>query len=214
MNGNWHSISHRSIIRQPPDVPAGLANNITFTNRTRITIEHANAWQNFYKQESVQSVIVARLVLEAIDSDYIKELEDEYLGYSRETVKSVLAHVKTNYCTITTLDKNEAKDDFKQLWNGQGHITKFARNLDQKQEWCIEINVDKTDCTWKVCMPSNYSTTRTCKSGRTEPMQIKHGPMQNVFSEGMENKKQLDEGAKGTQIRVRKCQQRDQSNTQ
>ena len=134
-----------ALLPQPPNVPAGLLNNSTLTNRTRITTDHANAWQNFYKQESVQGVIVDRLVLEAVDSDYVEELEDEYLGYSRETIKTVLTHIKTNYCTITTLDKKEAKDAFEQLWNGQGHITKFARNLDRKQEWCTEINVNKTD---------------------------------------------------------------------
>ena len=133
------------LIAQPPIVPAGLTNGTTIVNRTKINLEHQKKWGNYYKQQSVISVVVQRIVSEAVESEYVEELDDEYLGYANQTIKSVLTHIRNNYCTVTTLDRKKAKADFNQLWSGSGHITKFDKQIKKKASWCKEVGVKIED---------------------------------------------------------------------
>ncbi len=64
----------------PPIVPANLANNTTLTHRTRIMADHNLECQEFWKQESVDAILVDKIVREAVDAAYVEELDDDYIG--------------------------------------------------------------------------------------------------------------------------------------
>jgi hypothetical protein len=118
----------------PPLIPAGLVNNMTITDHTRITATHAIANQEFWKQEAVNAIIVERIVNEIVDATYVEELEDDYVGYSGQTIKTIIAHIKREWCTVTTLEKKQALAAFNLQWDFISHITKFARELDKQQK--------------------------------------------------------------------------------
>jgi hypothetical protein len=131
----------------PPIIPTGLANNTTITNRARINAMHNLENQEFWKQEAVDAIIVERIVSEIVDSTYVEELEDDYIGYSSQTIKTIIDHLKTEWCTVTTLEKKQASEAFNLQWDYTTHITKFARELDKQQKLCREIGVPAADLT-------------------------------------------------------------------
>ena len=77
----------------PPIVATGLTNTTTLTNRASITGLHNLACQELWKQEAVDALIVDKIVCEAIDPTYVKELEDDYMGYSGQTIKMIIQHL-------------------------------------------------------------------------------------------------------------------------
>jgi hypothetical protein len=103
-------------------------------HRTRIMADHNLECQEFWKQESVDAIIVDKIVREAVDTAYVEELDDDYIGYGAQTIKSILEHVHTEWCVVTTLEKNQAAAAFHVQWDLSSHIMKFARELDKQQK--------------------------------------------------------------------------------
>eukprot|EP00804_Cyclotella_cryptica_P000162 CCRYP_017462-RA/>CCRYP_017462-RA protein AED:0.81 eAED:0.81 QI:0/0/0/0.5/1/1/2/0/589 len=131
----------------PPIVPANLANNTTLTHRTCIMADHNLECQEFWKQESVDAIIVDKIVREAVDAAYVEELDDDYIGYRAQTIKTILEHLRTEWCVVTTLEKKQASAAFHVQWDLTSHITKFARELDKQQKLCRDIGVPAPDAT-------------------------------------------------------------------
>eukprot|EP00804_Cyclotella_cryptica_P009387 CCRYP_018075-RA/>CCRYP_018075-RA protein AED:0.43 eAED:0.43 QI:0/0/0/1/1/1/2/0/231 len=131
----------------PPIVPANLANNTTLTHRTRIMADHNLECQEFWKQESVDAIIIDKIVCKAVDAAYVEELNDNYIGYGAQTIKTVLEHLRTEWCVVTTLEKKQASAAFHVQWDLTSHITKFARELDKQQKLCRDIGVPAPDDT-------------------------------------------------------------------
>eukprot|EP00804_Cyclotella_cryptica_P001037 CCRYP_008358-RA/>CCRYP_008358-RA protein AED:0.67 eAED:0.67 QI:0/0/0/0.5/1/1/2/0/762 len=132
-------------ITAPPIVPEALANNATLTSRTRVMADHNLACHEFWLQEAVDSIIVDRVVREVIDAAYVEELEDDYVGYNTQSIKSILSHLRSEWCIITTLERKQAAHDFRVIWDLTSHITKFARELDKQQKLCRQIGVPASD---------------------------------------------------------------------
>ena len=132
-------------LQAPPLVPTALANNTTTVNRARIQANERVDKEEYWKQESLDSVIVDRIVNEAVDQIYVEELEDEYIGYANLTIKEVIKHLRDEWCVVTTMEKKEAADAFKVKWDPTTHITGLAKELDRKQRLCQNINVPATD---------------------------------------------------------------------
>eukprot|EP00804_Cyclotella_cryptica_P023189 CCRYP_000382-RA/>CCRYP_000382-RA protein AED:0.66 eAED:0.41 QI:0/0/0/0.33/1/1/3/0/253 len=125
-------------VTAPPIVPEALANNATLTSRTRVMADHNLACQEFWLQEAVDAIIVDRIVREVIHVAYIDELEDDYVGYNTQSIKSILLHLRSEWCIITTLEQKQAADDFRVIWDLTSHITKFARRLLPSQQTLAE----------------------------------------------------------------------------
>ena len=132
-------------LTRPPLVPVGLTNTMTITARHAITSKDDHDQADFWTQEAVDSIIVDRIVTEIIDAPYVEELEEDYVGYANQTIKTVLVHLKSTWCTVTTLEKKQAAEQFQIKWNGTTHITKYARQLDKQQKLCRDIGVPAHD---------------------------------------------------------------------
>ena len=124
-----------------------LTNSTTVINRARYSAEQNLSWTEYWKQESIDSVLVERMIKEIIDKEYIEELENEYAGYSNQKIKDILSHLKTEWCVVTTLEKKKAADAFRFQWDQTTHITKYARELTKQQGLCIDIGVTASDGT-------------------------------------------------------------------
>jgi hypothetical protein len=88
--------------------------------------------------------MVDRIVNELVDSTYVEELELDYVGFNNETIKSIINHIKTEWCVVTTMDKTMAIEAFKEKWDGVCNITKFAQNLDRKMVEANDIDAEAT----------------------------------------------------------------------
>ena len=101
--------------------------------------DHNLECQEYWKQEAVDAVIVNKIVREGID--------DNFVGYSAQTTKSIIVHLHHEQCIITTLKQKQAAAAFYIQWDLTSHITKFARELDKQQKLCRDIGVPAADAT-------------------------------------------------------------------
>jgi len=76
---------------------------------------------------------------------YVEELDEDYVGYSNQTIKTILTHIKDNWCIITTLEKKQAAENFRVQWDATSHITKYVRQLDKQQRLCRDIGIPAPD---------------------------------------------------------------------
>ena len=63
------------------------------------------------------------------------------MGYSDKTTKSLLTHLKTTWCNITTLEKGKALGVFRAPWDMTSNITTYERHLDKAQLKCADMGV-------------------------------------------------------------------------
>ena len=118
---------------------------MSISDRLAVTNKDDRYKAEFWTQEAIDSITVGRIVTEIIDAPYVKELEEDYVGYANQTIKTVLTHLKTTWCTVTTLEKKQAAEQFQIKWDGTTHITKYARQLDKQQKLCRDIGVPAND---------------------------------------------------------------------
>ena len=88
-----------------PIIPTALTNNTMLTLRTRIMADHNLECQEYWKQEAVDKVIMDKIVREGIDAPYIKELNDDFIGYSAQTAKSLIVHLRREWCIVTIMER-------------------------------------------------------------------------------------------------------------
>ena len=70
-----------------------------------------------WTQEAVDAAVIERIVTELIDKVYIEELENQYTGFTNQSIKTMLAHIRKEWCGITTLEKATATNNFKVQWD-------------------------------------------------------------------------------------------------
>jgi hypothetical protein len=92
----------------PPIIPTMLTNNTMLILRTCIMADHNFECQKFWKQEAVDAVIIDKIVCEGVDAPYIEELDDDFIGYSTQAIKSLIVHLRSEWCIITTLERKQA----------------------------------------------------------------------------------------------------------
>jgi hypothetical protein len=114
---------------------------MTLMNPATITGICNLACQEIWKQEAVNAIIVDKFVLDAIDPSYIEELKDNYVGYSGQTIKTIIKYLWNKWCIITTLKEQQAAKAFHFLWDLTNHIKKYTRELDKQQKLCLDIGV-------------------------------------------------------------------------
>ena len=82
-----------------------------------------------------------RKIIEAVDEEYVGKLKKDYVGYSDKTAKSLLPHIKTTWCNITTLEKGKTLGVFRAPWDMTSNITTYKRHLDKAQLKCADMGV-------------------------------------------------------------------------
>ena len=74
---------------------------------------HERASINYWTQEAVDNIIVEQIVQEIINEMYVEELDKDYVGYNNQTIKTILSHLKDNWCLVTTLERRQADENFR-----------------------------------------------------------------------------------------------------
>ncbi len=99
----------------------------------------------YITQEETSKEIVHWMVT-SIETEYIKELDNEYTGYNNETPKSILAHLATEYCKATVANQLKADGEFAKPWDQVTTSECGSRN------WKYYIgNVKRLACQLTIC---------------------------------------------------------------
>ena len=71
-------------------------------------------WQEYTFQEVVNSV-AAEAIVAAVDTQYVEELKEEYVGYKYQKIKTIVTQLRTWY-VITTKENLAIKSHFLAPW--------------------------------------------------------------------------------------------------
>ena len=100
----------------PGVYPAGLAANAAATIRARAEAEHKELINQFETFEGVRQG-VKDLILEAVDNEYLIEIEHETLGYLNQTPKQMLDHLLARGGALNFADTKELLTERDGEWN-------------------------------------------------------------------------------------------------
>jgi hypothetical protein len=130
---------------QPDAVNRGITDQTTPFKILTLQAETKTLQKEFDLQEAVINIGVQRII-DCVEVQYIKELNEEYFGYTNSTIKSVLHHLCTKWCKIMTRERTDATYAFYQAWvPNMTHIITFGRQLNKQQKKCKAINVIISD---------------------------------------------------------------------
>lgn len=100
----------------PGVYPAGLAANAAATVRARAEAEHKELINQFETFEGVRQG-VKDLILEAVDNEYLIEIEHETLGFLNQTPRQMLDHLLTRGGALDFADTKELLAERDGEWN-------------------------------------------------------------------------------------------------
>jgi hypothetical protein len=97
--------------------------------------------KEFDLQEAVTTIHVQRII-DSIEEQYLEELNKEYFGYANQTIKTIINHLRTNWCKVMMKKRTNATKAFYHAWvPNTMHIITFGRQLTKLQKKCKTINV-------------------------------------------------------------------------
>jgi hypothetical protein len=97
--------------------------------------------KEFELQEAVTTIGVQRII-DSVKEQYVKELNEDYFDYANQTIKTLLTHLRTNWCKDMMKERTNATEAFYQAWVPlTTHIITFGHQLNKQQRKCKNINV-------------------------------------------------------------------------
>ena len=132
-------------MEKPPFTHPDITPLTTVTEYKQYTNEHKVTWDEYHLQEAVifhgRAAIVA-----AVMPEYIEEKEVDYLGYSMESILSLIAHLQTSPA-ITDAERMAAKASFVAPWSDSPdqHISAYVWDLTRRQNNATKYDVKITD---------------------------------------------------------------------
>ena len=99
----------------------------------------------FDLQEAVTKIGYQQIV-DSIEEQHIEGLNEEYFGYTSNTIKCVLHHLRTNWCKVMTREHTDARAAFYQVWvPNMTYIITFGHQLTKQQKQRKAIGVIISD---------------------------------------------------------------------
>ncbi len=145
-NADYSSFTKARITSTTPVTqPAAINKGITATSTPLKILTFQEETKKLQKEFDLQEVVTnigVQCIIDSIEEQYIKKLSKEYFGYANNTIKSVLHHLRTNWCKIMTRERTDATKAFYQGWVPNiTHIIAIGRQLTKQQKKCKAIKV-------------------------------------------------------------------------
>ena len=132
-------------MEKPPFTHLDITPLTTLTKYKQLTNDHKVMWDEYHIHEAVifhgRAAIVAAVMLQ-----YIEEKKVDHLGYSMETILSLITHLCT-WPVITNAESMATKTDFFAPWSDfpDQHISAYAQDLTRRQNNATKYDVKITD---------------------------------------------------------------------
>jgi hypothetical protein len=97
--------------------------------------------KEFNLQEAITTIGV-QCIIDTVEEQYVEELNEEYFGYANQTIKTIINHLRTNWCKVMTKERTNATEAFYHAWvPNTTRIIMFGCQLTKLQKICKTINV-------------------------------------------------------------------------
>ena len=132
-------------MEKPPFTHHDITLLTTVTKDKQLTNKHKGTWDKYHLQEAVifhgRAAIVA-----AVMPQYIDEKEVDYLGYSMESILTLIAHLQT-WPAITNAERMATKAAFVAPWSDSPdqHLSAYALDLTRRQNNATKYAVKITN---------------------------------------------------------------------
>ncbi len=67
--------------------------------------------KEFKLQEAVTTIGVQHII-DSIEEQYVKELNEDYFSYANQNIKKLLAHLRMKWCKVMTKERTNATEAF------------------------------------------------------------------------------------------------------
>jgi hypothetical protein len=145
-NVDYTTVTHQAVkltdrLVQPPAVNPAIKNDTPQRKLLCLQAETKDLQKAFELQEAVTNISV-QCIINSVDEQYIKELNEDYFGYANQMIKSLLAHLCTNWCKVMTKECTDATKAFYHAWvPSSTHVITFGCQLTKLQKKCQTINI-------------------------------------------------------------------------
>ena len=115
-----------------PTNPTLIKPSITDEKGAALALKHAEQKRlcaEYYLHTMIVKIGV-KVITAAFGAEYTKVLDLKYVGFSGETILSMLAHLRS-WFTITEANQDAAEDSFRAPWSDflNTHLSTYARHL-------------------------------------------------------------------------------------
>jgi hypothetical protein len=118
-----------------------INNTTSQLNLLTLQAETKRLQKQFNLQETVTTIGMQHII-DSIEEQYVEELNEEYFGCANQTTKTIINHLRTNWCKVTTKERTDATKAFYHAWvPNTTHIIMFGCQLTKLQKKCKTINV-------------------------------------------------------------------------
>ncbi len=126
---------------QPPSVNPAIKDDTPHCELLHLLADTKDLQKAFDLQEAITNTGV-QCIIDSVEEKYVKELNEDYFGYANQTIKSLLEHLCTNWCTMMTKECMDATKAFYHTWvPSSTHVITFGCQLTKLQKKCRTINV-------------------------------------------------------------------------
>lgn len=100
--------------------------------------------QHYQVYLGVQEVL-RKLIVGAVDPQYLRELDNEYTGFTEHTARAIIEHLRTK-CKLTTTEKSKMRDQINFEWEQSQDFASYVVEMEKIQRrlerWGITIDED------------------------------------------------------------------------
>jgi hypothetical protein len=126
---------------QSPAVNPAIKDDTRQHKLLRLQADTKNLQKLFNLQEVLTNISV-QCIINSVEEQYVEELNEDYFGYANQMIKSLLAHLCTNWCKVMTKERMDATEMFYHTWiPSSTHVIMFGCQLMELQKKCRTINV-------------------------------------------------------------------------
>ncbi len=126
---------------QPPAVNPAIEDDTHQRKLLCLQADTKNLQKAFDLQEAITNIGV-KLIIDYVEEQYIKEINEDYFGYATQSIKSLLAYLCTTWCKAMTKECTDATEAFYHTWvPSSTHVITFGHQLMKLQKKCCTINV-------------------------------------------------------------------------
>ncbi len=149
-NFGYATVTHQAVkptgrLVQPPAVNPAIKYDTPQRKILLLQAETKDLKKTFKLQEAVTNIGVQRII-NSVEEQYAKELNEDYFGYANQSIMPLLAHLCLNWCKVMTKERTDATEAFYHAWvPSSTHVIRFSWQLMKLQKKCRTINVIISD---------------------------------------------------------------------
>ena len=117
----------------PGIYPAGLAPNAAAGTRAREEAEHKELIAQYEIHKGVEQAL-KDIIIQAVDEDYLLEIEDETLGFLNETPRSMIIHLRNRGGALDFADTKTLLTERDQEWDASEIPTIYFNRVEKAMQ--------------------------------------------------------------------------------